>query len=410
MLFFFIGHSTQDHTSTLSPRQELCPGIEGNPDFYGLGIRIGVYLQWLSSWLSNTINPSGAATNHDANTTFLLAILIATEVARENGELKPAETYIMLLLSSGFVFTVLSFLGLRLHFLRPSTLRKFRSKVVAAWKDFCDNLKAGVHNRRDQIRFTRIIGLLIHSTSTVLTLGFKSGSGFKHPALSWAGVAIRCATGTILGFLSVYAWWQYPHQALPDSDDFCTPTFFFFGPRKGAGNMLVFFKTIAIILLVPVGFSSYLCVMFSVRILALGEDWVGRYVVIKTAEAFSPGSWDALSSEKREFWRAMLRLENVQAMPPLDPVIWWKAWSAFRPSSGNDQDSLLSPTSRNADQTADSIQTDNLNSWNIAKDKLPPFRIFGQGMMSFLARGIEARSETEPQKMDPEYGHVSWWT
>lgn len=79
------------------PLAKSCAGIEGNFDFYGLGIRIGIYLQWFSSWISNTFNPTAAAANHDANTIFLLAVLIATAIAFGQGSLQPAEKYILLL-------------------------------------------------------------------------------------------------------------------------------------------------------------------------------------------------------------------------------------------------------------------------------------------------------------------------
>lgn len=32
-------------------------GFVGNPDFYGLGIRIGIYLQWLGSLMANAFLP-----------------------------------------------------------------------------------------------------------------------------------------------------------------------------------------------------------------------------------------------------------------------------------------------------------------------------------------------------------------
>src|SRR5437762_10029993 len=35
-----------------SPRRELAGGFVGNPDFYGLGIRLGVYMQWLASLIA----------------------------------------------------------------------------------------------------------------------------------------------------------------------------------------------------------------------------------------------------------------------------------------------------------------------------------------------------------------------
>ena len=95
-----------------------CPNFEGNSDFYGLGIRIGIYLQWFSSWISNSVSPDAAAGHHDTNTVFLCALIIATAVAFADGSLQLAEKYILLLLSSGFFCTVLSIRGMRLRFLR----------------------------------------------------------------------------------------------------------------------------------------------------------------------------------------------------------------------------------------------------------------------------------------------------
>ena len=110
---------------SISSLTRSCPGFEGNPDFYGAGIRIGIYLQWVSAWLSNTFNPGAAAANHDANAIFLLAVLIALTIALASGSLRIVEAYILVLLSGGFICTVLSFLGLRLYFLQPSTLATF---------------------------------------------------------------------------------------------------------------------------------------------------------------------------------------------------------------------------------------------------------------------------------------------
>lgn len=132
-------NALQRHGGSLSThltREALWPGFEGNSDFYGLGIRIGVYLQWFSAWISNTVNPAGAAANHDANTIFLTAITVATSVALSGGALQPAEAYLMLLLSNGFLFTVLSFLGLRLYLLQPSTAAVLRRNLSTAWNDF----------------------------------------------------------------------------------------------------------------------------------------------------------------------------------------------------------------------------------------------------------------------------------
>lgn len=64
---------------------QACDGFEGNSDLYGLGIRLGVYLQWVSSWLIQTLNPNGIMTTHDTNSIFVLAILVAMISATARG-------------------------------------------------------------------------------------------------------------------------------------------------------------------------------------------------------------------------------------------------------------------------------------------------------------------------------------
>ena len=100
------------------PRQaSTCESFAGNSDLYGLGIRLGVYLQWVSSWLINTLNPSAAAANHDANSIFVLAIVVALAVTVATGNARPVEAYIMLLICYGHFLTVLTIFGLRVRLL-----------------------------------------------------------------------------------------------------------------------------------------------------------------------------------------------------------------------------------------------------------------------------------------------------
>jgi hypothetical protein len=49
----------------------------GSPDFYGLGIRIGIYLQWLSSVLANALLPGESRSMAGAYAGFSLALLVA---------------------------------------------------------------------------------------------------------------------------------------------------------------------------------------------------------------------------------------------------------------------------------------------------------------------------------------------
>lgn len=51
--------------------------FEGNSDFYGVGVRVGFYLTWISGLVAFVFNPEGCEEQADAQTIFLLANLIA---------------------------------------------------------------------------------------------------------------------------------------------------------------------------------------------------------------------------------------------------------------------------------------------------------------------------------------------
>ena len=141
--FFSLSFLIHVRTSlaTASPEQtttpQPCDSFAGNPDFYGLGIRLGVYLQLFSSWISNTLNPEVISDNHAANTIFLLAILIAIVqgAATTDQQIKPIEVWIMLQICFAFSLTVLSLFGFRVQFYRPSSIPKLLEAVRGLdWK------------------------------------------------------------------------------------------------------------------------------------------------------------------------------------------------------------------------------------------------------------------------------------
>ena len=57
--------------------RRLEPGFIGNSDFYGLGIRLGIYLQWLASLIANPLLKSERSNMAGAYLTFSLALAIA---------------------------------------------------------------------------------------------------------------------------------------------------------------------------------------------------------------------------------------------------------------------------------------------------------------------------------------------
>ena len=57
--------------------RRLAVGFVGNSDFYGLGIRLGIYLQWLASLIANPLLKHERASMAGAYLTFSLAFAIA---------------------------------------------------------------------------------------------------------------------------------------------------------------------------------------------------------------------------------------------------------------------------------------------------------------------------------------------
>jgi hypothetical protein len=72
---FAIPLSTKTGTQS-RPRSEDC-GFVGNPDLYGLGIRLGVYFQWLSELIIILWYPEG----HDGLTSAYLSFMAAVQIA-----------------------------------------------------------------------------------------------------------------------------------------------------------------------------------------------------------------------------------------------------------------------------------------------------------------------------------------
>jgi hypothetical protein len=87
--------------------------ITGNPDFYGLGIRVGIYIQWATSFLANLFLREAIEENLGTNTIFLLALFVATAVATVQGTVQTVEILVLLQLSFGFIFSILSIWGHR---------------------------------------------------------------------------------------------------------------------------------------------------------------------------------------------------------------------------------------------------------------------------------------------------------
>ncbi|ETN44622.1 uncharacterized protein HMPREF1541_10292 [Cyphellophora europaea CBS 101466] len=212
--------------------------FEANVDFYGFGIRLGVYLQWFSSWISNTLDPEKCADNHEENSIFVLSILVALAVAFRTNDLKVSEVYILLLLCTGYFCICLSTWGIRLHLLRPGAVQV----SPLFWHG------NQLQNRRVRpSTFSRLPGgtFLNGMANQFLSprhMPLSQGGSVKPSGLSWAGGLWRSIIASFVVALNLYLWFSYD----PDANTGCEPYVYFFGRQKLTAGLQIFFIAVCI--------------------------------------------------------------------------------------------------------------------------------------------------------------------
>lgn len=99
-------------TTTLLP---LDCSSESSGDYYGLGVRLGIYCIWLTSWLSNSYCSDEITGALDANAMFLLALIVALikGSVRSDTQIKYIDGLILMHLCSGYIFGCFSTWGYR---------------------------------------------------------------------------------------------------------------------------------------------------------------------------------------------------------------------------------------------------------------------------------------------------------
>jgi hypothetical protein len=224
--------------------RSVCPAFSGNPDFYGAGIRLGVYLQVLSSWILNSFNAEATADTHDANSIFLLAIIIAVANAASGHEIRPVELWIMLQTCLMFPLTVLWVFGARTNFLSPESVEKLFTRL---WQlSFSVSVKGGAAGAAgasltvgaEVSRYDRDVSdeIVILEDETIehrqwshsvgapdlsidlgmasigLNLSFKALSLLKQSALTWTGAIWRTLLLLSVAATNLWFWFSFWDQ------------------------------------------------------------------------------------------------------------------------------------------------------------------------------------------------------
>ncbi|KAI1135385.1 hypothetical protein F5Y05DRAFT_181026 [Hypoxylon sp. FL0543] len=236
-----------------------CEAIAGNPDFYGLGIRIGVYLQWVTAWINLLVDPLSAQSVYDVNSVFVFAILLATMVATfaKDPTIEPIETHILLQFALGFFVTTLSTFGMRLHFLRPGSVAELGGQLKELARVLGPSLKKNP--------FSLSTGLRLFCGR--VTLPLNAFSTLKPYHLSWSGVFWRTATACMLAVVNIWLWFDsHPNYRLPGQD--CGPPFIFmFSKLQLSGPTVVFCKAVSIMIALIVFPPFWVLLHLSLRLL-----------------------------------------------------------------------------------------------------------------------------------------------
>jgi hypothetical protein len=281
-----------------------CEPIQGNPDFYGIGIRIGVYLQWASAWVTLLVDPKSAQSVLDTNSAFVFAVTIATIIASRR-DAAHVELYIMLQILLGFPITTLSSFGIRIWLMTPGRAEKLFKIAREAWND--DRRKTGdsygkieESKKRAEMDFTtwlrlaknpeivalepgelhvhRVLGramfsLISYTASlasvvavSLTALPVNLLSALKFPELTWSGVVWRTTT---LGLITVYnmMYWDEMWMSESATPANCeAPVVFLFSRQLLQGPVVQFGRVTAIIMIILVGPPVYTLIWLTLKI------------------------------------------------------------------------------------------------------------------------------------------------
>lgn len=88
--------------------------FDGNSDMYGLGIRVGFYLQWFGAIFASFLAPNEVEGARFALATFNAATFLALVIQTAQNSLRPVEVYLIVLLTFGFYHSMIPLYAWRL--------------------------------------------------------------------------------------------------------------------------------------------------------------------------------------------------------------------------------------------------------------------------------------------------------
>ncbi|KPM43044.1 hypothetical protein AK830_g3504 [Neonectria ditissima] len=256
--------------------------MKGQSDFYGLGIRCGIYLQWISSWMSLLVDRQSAQSIFATNSIFVFAITIATLMANfaDGQTMKPIETYIMLQFMLGFFATTLSTVGVRLAFLRPGgvgrSLKSVMDSSCNSWKEIKGKKSFGWWKRSQKT------GQYWENAKRLATVGFSWPLHVllkqKPYNLSWSGVIWRTGTATIIAGLNLWYWFIHIDR-VPEENH---PVIFLLGKQELRSGILTVSQAFAVIIAVLVFIPSFFVLYFMIHLCLVIVQVMGKSIFVNS--------------------------------------------------------------------------------------------------------------------------------
>lgn len=323
--------------SAITSVSTSCIPSQGNSDFYGQGIRIGVYLQWVSAWISILVQPDTAQSVLEVNSIFVFAVVIANIAAYNFADIQPIETYIMLQLSFGFFLTTISIFGLRLQLLQsqvaaqlcraitglPTALRQslITPGNFSNLKRFINGLSVKVQRHPGDSLLNSIAqhlwrGIRDYSKAVteILTTRFELGLGaftfIRLRGLAWSGILWRSEIAGVLAGFNLVFWFSTGSGSAESFND-CVPApkIFLFSEQPLRGPVLTFFRVGAVMAGVVVLIPALFLVILSCRLFV----FLCRCVVRDLLWRRHPGAREVA----REAWA------DFQDLVDMIPVRMW---------------------------------------------------------------------------------------
>ena len=114
-------------TAGATPGEIVC-ATDRSSDYYGLGVRLGIYMAWFTGWIANIGLQDEIAGSMDTNSIFLFALIIAMVRCTITNLVSRLDALMLMHLSGGTVFSVISIWGYRTCVYRnegPRGIRNF---------------------------------------------------------------------------------------------------------------------------------------------------------------------------------------------------------------------------------------------------------------------------------------------